>query len=103
MDLLNLSQKARISRFTGNVIAVVCIALGGERVLMDDASIPVGKVPPILLQPSQELRGFHRDEVLIGPQIGEDAAVIGWLAGAFLLPPSDPIVGSYGTGNLLVT
>lgn len=104
MDLLNLSQKARSSRFTGNVIAVVCIALGGERVLMDDASIPVGKVPPILLQPLlKELRGFHRDEVLIGPQIGEDAAVIGWPAGAFLLATSDPIVGAVkGTGNLLV-
>lgn len=41
--------------------------------------------------------------MLIGPQIGEDAAVIGWPAGAFLLATSDPIVGAVkGTGNLLV-
>lgn len=67
-------------------------------------SISVGKVPPHLLQPLLKgLRGLHRDEVLVGPQIGEDAAVVGWPAGAFLMATSDPIVGAVkGAGNLLV-
>lgn len=66
--------------------------------------ITVGKVPPTLLQPLlKELRGFDRKEVLIGPKVGEDAAVIGWPAGAFLLATSDPIVGALkGAGSLLV-
>jgi len=66
--------------------------------------ITVGKVPPTLLQPLlKELRGFDRKEVLMGPRIGEDAAVIGWPAGAFLLATSDPIVGALkGAGSLLV-
>jgi len=83
----------------------VFTASGGERVLVkDEMSISVGKVPPTLLQPLlKELRGFDRKEVLIGPKIGEDAAVIGWPAGAFLLATSDPIVGAVkGAGRLLV-
>jgi hydrogenase maturation factor len=47
--------------------------------------------------------GAERPEVLIGPAVGEDAAVIRWTAGRYLLFASDPIVGaSEGAGKLLV-
>lgn len=65
---------------------------------------PLGKLPPDLLQ-SKILRyaGFERPEVKIGPRIGEDAAVIEWPEGKFLVVSSDPIVGaSQGAGRLLV-
>ena len=46
--------------------------------------------------------GAERPEVLIGPAVGEDAAVIRW-TGQYLLFASDPIVGaSEGAGKLLV-
>ncbi|MDR1580878.1 MAG: hydrogenase expression protein [Synergistaceae bacterium] len=46
--------------------------------------------------------GAERPEVLIGPAVGEDAAVIRW-PGQYLLFASDPIVGaSEGAGKLLV-
>jgi hydrogenase maturation factor len=65
---------------------------------------PLGKLPPDLLQ-SRILRysGYDRPEVKIGPRIGEDAAVIEWPEGKFLVVSSDPIVGaSQGAGRLLV-
>ena len=46
--------------------------------------------------------GAERPEVLIGPAVGEDAAVIRW-TGRYLLFASDPIVGaSESAGKLLV-
>lgn len=46
--------------------------------------------------------GAERPEVLIGPAVGEDAAVISW-KGQYLLFASDPIVGaSESAGKLLV-
>ncbi|MDR1509847.1 MAG: hydrogenase expression protein [Synergistaceae bacterium] len=47
--------------------------------------------------------GAPRPEVLIGPAVGEDAAVIRWTAGKFLVFASDPVVGAAkGAGKLLV-
>lgn len=69
-----------------------------------ETSAPLGKLPPDLLQ-MKILRyaGFERPEVKIGPKIGEDAAVIDWPPGQFLVVSSDPIVGaSQGAGRLLV-
>jgi hydrogenase maturation factor len=46
--------------------------------------------------------GAERPEVLVGPAVGEDAAVIEW-AGQYMVFASDPIVGaSEGAGKLLV-
>lgn len=66
--------------------------------------LPSGKLPPEVLE-SRVLRygGTPRPEVLIGPGVGEDAAVISWPEGKFLVVSSDPIVGaSRGAGRLLV-
>jgi hydrogenase maturation factor len=47
--------------------------------------------------------GAVRPEVLTGPAVGEDAAVIKWPAEKFLVFASDPIVGAVkGAGKLLV-
>lgn len=47
--------------------------------------------------------GVKRDEVLIGPAVGEDAAVIEWPRGKLMVFASDPIVGAtIGAGRLLV-
>jgi hydrogenase maturation factor len=47
--------------------------------------------------------GAPRPEVLIGPAVGEDAAVIKWPGEKFLVFASDPIVGAAkGAGRLLV-
>jgi hydrogenase maturation factor len=47
--------------------------------------------------------GAPRPEVLIGPAVGEDAAVIRWAEGKFLVFASDPVVGATnGAGKLLV-
>ena len=65
---------------------------------------PSGKLPPEDLE-ARVLRyvGAPRDEVIIGPGVGEDAAVIDWPPGRFLVASSDPIVGaSQGAGRLLV-
>lgn len=64
----------------------------------------LGKLPPKQLQ-TRILRfiGSERPEVKIGPKIGEDAAVIEWPAGKYLVVSSDPIVGARrGAGKLLV-
>ena len=66
--------------------------------------LPSGKLPPEILE-ARVLRyaGARRDEVLIGPGVGEDAAVIDWPPGKLLVASSDPIVGaSRGAGRLLV-
>ncbi|MBL3592930.1 MAG: hydrogenase expression protein [Synergistaceae bacterium] len=66
--------------------------------------LPSGKLDPDLLERHVlDHRGAERDEVLIGPRVGEDAAVIAWPAGDFLVASSDPIVGATaGAGRLLV-
>jgi hydrogenase maturation factor len=71
---------------------------------MDAKRGRVGKLPPPVLERLVlGLRGFERREVMVGPSVGEDAAVIGWPAGRFLLAASDPIVGAKaGAGRLLV-
>lgn len=47
--------------------------------------------------------GVKRDEVLIGPAVGEDAAVIEWPKDKLMVFASDPIVGAtVGAGRLLV-
>lgn len=47
--------------------------------------------------------GADRPEVLIGPAVGEDAAVIDWPQGKLMVFASDPIVGAAkGAGRLLV-
>ena len=47
--------------------------------------------------------GADRPEVLVGPAVGEDAAVIDWPAGKLMVFASDPIVGAAkGAGRLLV-
>lgn len=63
-----------------------------------------GKLAPELLERHVlGYRGAERPEVLIGPRVGEDAAVIAWPAGDFLVASSDPIVGATkGAGRLLV-
>ena len=72
--------------------------------MKDGEGTPLGKLPPDLLQ-SSVLRysGAERPEVKIGARIGEDAAVIDWPAGKYLVVSSDPIVGAKtGAGRLLV-
>ncbi len=64
----------------------------------------IGKLPPQILE-SQILRyrGAYRSDVLIGPGIGEDAALIDWPRGKLLAISSDPIVGAeQGAGRYLV-
>lgn len=63
-----------------------------------------GKLSPDALKRSV-LRycGHQRPEVLIGAAVGEDAAVIRWPEGKFLVFSSDPISGAEeGAGKLLV-
>ncbi|MDR1048685.1 MAG: hydrogenase expression protein, partial [Synergistaceae bacterium] len=64
----------------------------------------VGKLPPDLLESDVlALRGARRPEVLIGPGLGEDAALIRWEGAPYLVAAADPIVGaSEGAGRLLV-
>lgn len=71
---------------------------------MDCAKITTGKLPPDALQRSVlRYSGAMRPELLIGPAVGEDAAVIEWRDGKYLIFSSDPIVGAdKGAGKLLV-
>jgi hydrogenase maturation factor len=64
-----------------------------------------GKLAPEILEKAVlAYGGARRKEVLIGPGVGEDAAVIDWPCGKYLVVASDPIVGaSSGAGKLLVT
>ena len=63
-----------------------------------------GKLTPEALSRSVfKSSGAHRPEVLVGPAVGEDAAVIRWPEGKFMVFSSDPIVGAVkGAGKLLV-
>ncbi|MDR1943399.1 MAG: hydrogenase expression protein [Synergistaceae bacterium] len=69
-----------------------------------DARPASGKLSPDALSRSVFANvGAIRKEVLIGPGVGEDAAVIRWPDGKFLVFASDPIVGATnGAGRLLV-
>ena len=63
----------------------------------------VGKLPPEILK-SDVLKygGAHRPEVVVGPGLGEDAALIEWGDEPYLVVASDPVVGaSHGAGRLL--
>jgi hydrogenase expression/formation protein HypE len=63
------------------------LALTGE-------SLPAGKVPPELLQRyALGRRGAPRDEVVVGPALGEDSAVVD-LGGQLAVISSDPITGA---------
>ena len=63
-----------------------------------------GKLSPDALERSVlHYCGAHRSEVLIGPGVGEDAAVIEWPKGKYMIFASDPISGAdEGAGRLLV-
>lgn len=66
--------------------------------------LPSGKLSPEALKRNVlSYRGADREEVLIGPGVGEDAAVIRWPDGKYMVFASDPIVGAEkGAGRLLV-
>jgi len=66
--------------------------------------VPVGKLPPEILRSKiLSFSGFERPEVLVGPNVGEDACVLDLPAGKYTVVASDPIVGaSKGAGRLLV-
>lgn len=63
-----------------------------------------GKLTPDELAGSVlSLVGAARSEVIVGPGVGEDAAVIEWPAGKYMVFASDPISGAdIGAGRLLV-
>ena len=64
----------------------------------------IGKLPPEILK-EEVLRysGAPRPEVLVGPGLGEDAALIRWGEAPYLVAASDPVVGAiHGAGRLLV-
>lgn len=73
--------------------------------LNDPDIVTSGKLAPEVLESSVlAFGGAKRREVLIGPGVGEDAAVINWPPGKYLVVASDPIVGAdKGAGRLLVT
>lgn len=64
----------------------------------------VGKLPPKLLEEKIfRYCGALRPEVMVGPGIGEDAALIRWPEGQYVAVASDPIVGATeGAGKFLV-
>ncbi|MGC9371821.1 MAG: AIR synthase-related protein [Thermovirgaceae bacterium] len=68
-------------------------------------TLPSGKLPPDILQSTVlGFSGAMRREVLIGPRVGEDAAVIEWNRNKYMIVTSDPIVGAVNrAGRLLVT
>lgn len=63
-----------------------------------------GKLPPEMLRRCIfPFTGCSRDDLIVGPSVGEDAAVIRWPHGKYLIFTSDPIVGAHrGAGRLLV-
>lgn len=72
---------------------------------MDETKgLPSGKLSPEALKRNVlNYIGTVREELLIGPAVGEDAAVIEWPKGKYLIFSSDPIVGAEkGAGRLLV-
>lgn len=72
---------------------------------VDPKFVASGKLSPEILESAVlAFGGAKRKEVLIGPGVGEDAAVIDWPVGKYLVVASDPIVGAdMGAGRLLVT
>lgn len=64
----------------------------------------IGKLSPDLLQDKVlKYSGAIRPEVLVGPGLGEDAALIRWGREPYLVAASDPVVGATeGAGRLLV-
>ena len=72
--------------------------------MAEEHKLPAGKLPPEALKRSVlSYVGARRPEVLIGPGVGEDASVIRWPDGKYLVFSSDPIVGAdKGAGRLLV-
>lgn len=73
----------------------------GERI--DDAGRSGKLTPEELTSSVLSLHGADRGEVLIGPAVGEDAAVIEWPSGKYMVFASDPISGAAaGAGRLLV-
>jgi hydrogenase maturation factor len=72
--------------------------------MSDPVPVPVGKLPPeILKEKILTFSGFKRPEVLVGPEVGEDACVIDIPGDRYTVVASDPIVGaSEGAGRLLV-
>ncbi|MCL2010767.1 MAG: AIR synthase related protein [Synergistaceae bacterium] len=64
----------------------------------------IGKLPPEVLKSGVLCYGgAHRPEVVVGPGLGEDAALIRWGDEPYLVVASDPVVGaSHGAGRLLV-
>ncbi len=72
---------------------------------MDEViKLPSGKLSPKALERNVlRYTGAQRKEMLIGPAVGEDAAVIEWPKDKYLVFSSDPIVGAEkGAGKLLV-
>lgn len=71
---------------------------------MSKAQLPEGKLSPSALKKNiLAYTGAHKPELLVGPAVGEDAAVIKWREGKYLVFASDPIVGAKtGAGRLLV-
>ena len=70
---------------------------------MEEKKLPSGKLSPSSLERNVlSFVGAKRPELLIGPAVGEDAAVIEWPKGKYLVFSSDPIVGAEkGAGRLL--
>ncbi|MDO4560059.1 MAG: AIR synthase-related protein [bacterium] len=69
-----------------------------------EKKLPSGKLSPEALKRNVlSYGGAPRPEVLIGPGVGEDAAVVKWPEGKYMVFASDPIVGAEsGAGRLLV-
>lgn len=69
-----------------------------------DEKYSVGKLPPDVLEKNVLRRfGAARSEVLIGPGLGEDAALLRWGGEPYLVAASDPVTGAKeGAGRLLV-
>ena len=72
--------------------------------MKNDRELPSGKLSPeALTRNVLSFTGAHRPELLIGPAVGEDAAVIEWPPGSYMIFSSDPVVGAQqGAGRLLV-
>ena len=59
--------------------------------------LPTGKLPADLLQAVLDKHGVHDPRVIVGPRVGEDAAVID-LGDRYLVAAADPI--TFATGEL---
>ncbi|MEG1641787.1 MAG: AIR synthase-related protein [Synergistaceae bacterium] len=69
-----------------------------------EKQLPSGKLSPEALKRNVlSYTGMKKEEILIGPAVGEDASVIKWNANKYMVFSSDPIVGAdKGAGKLLV-